>query len=276
MVLSLAQIKSELGAVVAGAPPGLPAANRLCTACVDLLGVDGAAISMILDGEPQGTFGSSSSASRRLDEFQFTLGEGPCLDAAATRKAVLVPDLDSPDERRWPVFSGEVLGDGIRAVFALPVMITSVCVGALDLFRAGPGPLAADQLAGGLLAAELGSLPLLDLIAAMSEGASSQERTVDGVGDGVGDGVSGGDADGDADDGWGRLAELDRVEVYQATGMLIAQLDVDAAEALVRLRAYAMATGQTASEAAWAIAHRELELPRDDRGSGRPGKDGGR
>lgn len=258
MTASLAQMKTELGAVIATAPRGLPAANQLCTACVELLGVDGAAISMVFDGTSQGTFGSSSDASRRLDEYQFTFGEGPCLDAAATGRTVLVPDLDSPREQRWPVFAGAVLDDGIRAVFALPVMITSECVGALDLFRIDPGPLHADQLAGGLLAAELASLPLLDLMTATAMSGSSETS------DDTGDDDSGDDHDGD--DGWARLGELDRVEVYQATGMLLAHLDVDAAEALVRLRAHAIATGQTASEVAWAIVHGELELDRDEQG----------
>lgn len=255
MATSLAQMKTQLGAALAAAPRGLPAANQLCAACVDLLGVDGAAISMVFEGTTQGTFGASSDASRRLDEYQFTFGEGPCLDAATTREAVLVPDLDSPHEQRWPVFAGAVLGDGIRAVFALPVMITSACVGALDLFRIGPGPLHGDQLAGGLLAAELASLPLLDL---MTDTAT--DRGADTADDKSGE------------DGWARLGELDRVEVYQATGMLLAQLNVDAAEALVRLRAHAMATGQTASEVAWAIVHGTLELDRDDPG----GTEGGR
>ena len=181
MATSLAQMKTQLGAAIATAPRGLPAANQLCAACVDLLGVDGAAISMVFDGTTQGTFGASSDASRRLDEYQFTFGEGPCLDAATTREAVLVPDLDSPHEQRWPVFAGAVLGDGIRAVFALPVMITSACVGALDLFRIGPGPLHGDQLAGGLLAAELASLPLLDLMTdtAADRGADTTDDNTD-------------------------------------------------------------------------------------------------
>jgi len=52
--------------------------------------------------------------------------------------------------------------------------------------------------------------------------------------------------------------------VYQATGILIAQLDVDAPEALARLRAHAVATGATASEVAREILDQGLELERDD------------
>ena len=241
MATSLEDIRVELGAVMASARPGLQAANALCEACVDLLGVDGAAISMVHDGFSHGTFGASSESSRRLDEYQFTFGEGPCLDAAAAREVVLAPDLDSPDEMRWPAFAGAVLGDGIRAVFAMPVLLTSSCVGALDLFRTGPGPLSGDHLAGGMLAAGLASLPMLDLVASTN------------------------DHPGDGEDPWAQLAELDRVEVYQATGMLISQLDVDATEALVRLRAYAIATNQTASQVAVAIIERRLMLERDDR-----------
>ncbi len=159
MTPSLAQMKAELGAVVAQSPPGLSTANQLCQACVDLLDVDGAAISMVFDGVSQGTYGSSSETSRRLDEYQFTYGEGPCLDAASSDVVVHAPHLDGGQEGRWPVFTESVLNDGIRAVFALPVKITSSCVGALDLFRARPGPLEGDQLAAGLVAAELAAVP---------------------------------------------------------------------------------------------------------------------
>ncbi|HWH99125.1 MAG TPA: ANTAR domain-containing protein [Propionibacteriaceae bacterium] len=250
MTPSLAQMTTELAAVIAGSPPGLSTANQLCTACVDLLDVDGAAISMVFDGASQGTYGASSEASRRLDEYQFTFGQGPCLDAAAVGAAVHAPDLNAAQEQRWPVFTDAVLGDGIRAVFALPVRITSTCVGALDLFRTTPGPLDGDQLAGGLLAAELAALPLLTLM-----------RQIPDARDVAGSGDSAHTGDEDTSE---TLIGMDRVEVYQATGMLIAQLDVDAAEALVRLRAHAIATGLTASEVAWAILDQGLELERDD------------
>lgn len=245
MAVSIDRMRSQLSAAVRDAAPGLPAANGLCAACVDLFGVDGAAISMMHEGASQGTFGSSNAISRRLDEYQFTFGEGPCVDAAAAKKPVLAPDLNLVTEQRWPAFTGAVLSDGIRAVFAVPVMMASVCVGALDLFREDPGPLRVDALAGGLLAAELASLPLLDLVFATVRS----------------------DAPGIAvEEPWERLVELDRLEVHQATGFLIAQLGVPPTEALARLRAHAIATGQTASEVAQAIMDRRLVLDRDDGG----------
>ena len=263
MAPSLEVMRTELSVAMAGGASALSAADALCATCVGLVDVDGAAVSIVTDSASSGTFGSSSETSRRLDEYQFTFGQGPCLDAVASRTPVMVPDLDSPQERRWPVLTEALLGDGIRGVFALPIMITSVCVGALDLFRARPGPLEGDSLAGAMLAAELASTPLLSLIA--------ESRHADDL-----DELSWPDAEQHAEgprtDGDEPSRAVERVEVYQATGMLISALDVDADEALARLRAHAMSTGQTASQVARAIIERRLLLDRDDDrqdGSGR-------
>src|SRR5271169_5337675 len=80
---------------------GVEAADRLCAACAVLLDADGVAISLIFDGGPTGTLGSSSPRARMYDELQFTLGEGPCLDSMSGRAPVLIVDLTDPEERRW-------------------------------------------------------------------------------------------------------------------------------------------------------------------------------
>jgi GAF domain len=236
--LHVRDLRAELGAAMANAGSGLAAADGLCHACVQMLGVDGAAISLVYDGTTRGTFGSSGDLSRRLDEFQFTFGEGPCLDAVQLGRPVLVADVDDGQDVRWPAFAGAMLDMGVRAVFALPVAVARSTIGALDLFRVAAGPLEQEGLEGGLWAAELAALPLLDLMTADLDWANAAE----------------------GGDGWDELASLERVEVYQATGMLISALDVDATEALVRLRAYAFTHGMTASEAAWAIVERRIPL----------------
>ena len=238
---SAERLRADLDQAIADTDSGLSVADRLCHACVSVLGVDGAAISLVHEGAIQGTFGSSSELSRRLDGLQFTFGEGPCLDAVLSRRPVLVPDLQHQRERRWPVYAGAVLEAGVRAVFALPVALATLPIGALDLYRHEPGSLGEDGLVGGLLAAEFAALPLLDLVSANT----ADER------------------DGHADVGWDELAALERVEVYQATGMIMAQLDVGPDEALVRLRAHAFAQGMTASDVAWAIIERRLVLDVD-------------
>ncbi len=240
------QVHSVLSAAISATGSQFSAADRLCRACVEVLDVDGAAVSLIDHGETRGTFGSSGALSKQIDEFQFTFGEGPCLDAVRRGVPVLVEDLTDLREVRWPAFTGKMLENGIRAVFALPVHVASVPVAALDLFRLNPGPLSSHALRAGLWAADLAAVPVLDLMTAAK---------------------AWNDASSD-DDGFPGLGSSDRVEVYQATGMLIVQLNVEPAEALVRLRAYAFAHGATASEVAWAIVERRLWFDDDGEAHG--------
>lgn len=234
----------EAGLLAAAASPDPEeTANRLCAACVDLLDVDGAALSVWLDGTPRGTFGASSTASRRLDDLQFTFGEGPCVDAVRTGRHVLVDDLAGGAQQRWPAFAEAAMDAGVSAVFALPVRITVIPFGALDLFRLRPEALSQDDLHGGLRAAELAAIPLLDLMSA-AVGRSGEDDAI-------------------AADR--QLASLERVEVHQAVGMIMGQLDLGPTDALARLRAYAFATGSTASDVARQIVERRLVLDEQDR-----------
>jgi hypothetical protein len=219
---------------------GASAADRLCRACVDLLEVDGAALSLFVDGAINGTLGASGAQARLFDELQFTFGEGPCLDSVARRAPVLAMDLADPSEVRWPVFRPAILAQRIRGVFTLPVLIGGQCGGALDLFRFEPGVLSGPELAGAFVAANLAELPVLDLL-------GDYQAATD-----------------DPDSGaWTELAGLSRIEVGQATGMLIAQLEVGPADALLRLRAHAYATGRTAVDVARDIITHRLRLEAD-------------
>lgn len=237
----IAELRTSLGRAMDTGDPKMSTADRLCHACVDLLDVDGAAISIMLNGSSQGTFGSSDELSRQLDEFQFTFGEGPCMDAVRDGP-VFAPDIADVAETRWPAFVGSATDLGVGALFALPVSLANSHVGALDLYRHAPGPLLGHSLVGGLMAAELAALPLLDMISAEAELAAS----------------------GRDEPAWKQLASLARVEVYQATGMVMAQLGVGPAQALARLRAHAFAQGLTASRVAWSIVDRELSLEPDN------------
>lgn len=232
-----ARIRTALDRAVSG-HAGTAAASRLCRACVELFDVDGAALS-VMSASTQATFAASDAFSRGVDALQFDLGEGPCLESVERRRAVLVDDLEAPSEQRWPAFADAALQQGVRAVFALPVSVASTCVGALDLVRLRPGPLVEEDAVGSRLAAELAALPLLDLIGDIAAAPAHGPGGTD------------------------ELASLERVEIYQATGMLMDQLDVEVHEALARLRAHAFAEGLTASEVAWAIVERRLRLERD-------------
>jgi hypothetical protein len=208
---------------------------------VGLLAVDAAALSLVLDGANTGTLGASGAPARRYDELQFTFGEGPCLDTVARRAPVLVVDLADAGEVRWPAYRPAMLAQQIRGVYAMPVVVGGQYAGALDLFRTKPGVLSGEELAGAFVAADLAELPVLDLIGEYLQAPVA-------------------DADSDA---WIELGTLSRAEVSQATGMLMAQLGIEAAEALVRLRAHAYATGRTATDVARDILDHRLRLQVD-------------
>jgi hypothetical protein len=230
-------IQEQLRAAVDGRR-GAAAADSLCEACVLLFDVDAAAISLIFEGAASGTLGSSSASARVYDELQFTFGEGPCLDCVATGSPVLVTDLAHVNEDRWPGYGPAMLDHQIRGVFAIPVVLAGAYVGALDLFRMHPGELPGDYLTGAFVAAELAGIPVLDLMDADLQAAAN-------------------DPDSDA---WAEFNVLSRAEVSQATGMLVAQLNIEPAEALVRLRAHAYATDRSATDVARDILDRQLRL----------------
>ena len=230
-------INEQLRAAVDGRR-GLAAADSLCDACVMLFSIDAAAISLVFAGSTSGTLGSSGSAARAYDELQFTFGEGPCLDSVALRAPVLIDDLANGNDGRWPAYGPAMLDHQIRGIFAIPVLLAGEYVGALDLFRAQPGELEVDYLAGAVVAAELAGIPLLDLM------DSDLQAAVNDPGSSA----------------WAELNTLSRIEVSQATGMLVAQLGVEPADALVRLRAHAYATNRSATDVARDILDRRLRL----------------
>jgi len=208
---------------------------------VVLLDIDAAAISLVFDGANSGTLGSSSASARIYDELQFTLGEGPCLDSVSRRIPILVVDLANPDEARWPAYAPAMLAHQIRGVYAIPVVVAGEFVGALDLFRAQPRPLRGEDLTGAVAAAELAGVPLLDLLNGDLQAAITDPQS----------------------NAWAELNTLSRAEVSQATGMLVAQLEVEPAVALVLLRAHAYSTGRSATDVARDILARRLKLEAD-------------
>ena len=231
-------LRARLLTQMSDADSALAAADALCTACAALLEVDGAWISLSdTGGQGAGTFGASSELSRRLDELQFTFGEGPGPTAVRTSRPVLAPDLRDPAEERWPVFRDAVLQSGVAAAFAWPVSIAARPIGALGLFRRRAGPLAGTAPSRALVVAQLAALPLLELISS----DASRQRPVD----------AGGRAE---------LPSGARADVYRATGMLMEAMGIGPAEALLRLRAQAVAQGRTAAEVAATLLERRLPL----------------
>lgn len=121
------------GASVSGASVSRAAINRVA--------IDGVAISTLGSAFGAETVAASDPTAARLDEIQLQLRQGPCWDAIAAAAPVAMPDAGAED--RWPAFSESVGALGVRAVFAFPLVVAGLLVGAVDLYSRTAGPLGA-------------------------------------------------------------------------------------------------------------------------------------
>jgi hypothetical protein len=213
--------------------------RRIGELCVEMLGVTGAGISMLTKSGNHGVICATDDVSSRIEDLQLTLGEGPCIDAVGSGTPVLVSDLQDTDDvltQRWPAFTEGAGEAGVRAVFAFPLRIGAISVGAMDLYRDEPGELAAFEFPHALMAADAAAHALLHL---------------DSLPDGM--------ADTTAD-----FRTAFHPQVNQATGMVQVQLGVPTDEAFVLLRARAFATGRTLVELAADVVNRRIRFSTED------------
>ncbi|MEV6167908.1 GAF and ANTAR domain-containing protein [Streptomyces sp. NPDC051954] len=233
-----------IGEEVRGARPAeIP--GRLCSVAVRLIGVSGVTVSLYSGGMPVQLCASDALA-RRLTELQATLGDGPCLAAAETGTAVFAEDLaGSADAGRWPFFAQEATAAGIRAAYALPLggedagagPETAQCVGTLDLYRREPGPLDPRELRTARLMSGVMTVALMAL-PHEEDGALDPGRWLSGL-------------------------ATDHDEIYQATGMIMAQLGIGADEAMARLRGRAFAQDRTAVDVARDVVAQRVRFDGD-------------
>src|SRR6266545_1993186 len=130
-------------------------AARLCEVFPRIAGVEGAGVMLMSGDVPRGSLCTSDDVSRLIEDLQYTLGEGPCIDAYQQDAVVTEPDLADPETARWLAFTPPALQAGARAVFGFPLRVGTVRLGALNLYRDRPGPLGAEQHADALVLADV-------------------------------------------------------------------------------------------------------------------------
>lgn len=210
-----------------------PTTTRLCNVCAEVTAMSGAGIMLMSGDVPAGSVCTTNDVSNLIEELQFTLGEGPCVDAFTQSRPVLEPDLASPTVARWPAFSPPALEVGVRAVFGFPLQVGAVRLGALNLYCDRPGPLGDDQHADALVMADVASHAVIAMQATASADAVATSL----------------DADADF-----------HLVVHQASGMVAVQLGVTVGEALIRLRAHVFGHELTLAEVAEEIVARRLRF----------------
>jgi hypothetical protein len=225
------------GVAGSGGAAGADLPGRLVAMCAAGVPVTGAGIIVMTDSGPGAMLASTDGPARTMEELQFSLGEGPCVDASRSGRPVLQPVLAGTGVQRWPGFAAGALGVGVRAVFAFPLQIGGIRVGVLDLYRDVEGHLDDRQLAQSLAFADAATSVMLHLQA--GNGGSAQPGLV-------------------------AMVE-DRAEVHQATGMVSVQATLGLADALVRLRAHAYAAERPILQVARDVIARDLHFrPEDD------------
>ena len=198
------------------------------------MGVTGAGVMLMSGDIPRGSLSSTDDVSQLIEELQYTLGEGPCVDAYQQDSVVAEPDLAEPVARRWPAFTPPALQAGVRAVFGFPLRVGTVRLGALNLYRDRPGLLNGEQHADALVVADVAARWVLDAQAGAPSGVVAKELE------------AGADF---------------HFAVHNAAGMVSVQGGISVAEALIRLRTFAFANDRLLADVADDVVARRVRLP---------------
>jgi GAF domain-containing protein len=217
---------------------GLPelGTKRLCEVCAEVTGTSGAGIMLMSGDVPHGSLCTTNEVSELIEDLQYALGEGPCVDAFRQDRPVAEPDLARDGMPRWLAFTGPALEAGVRAVFGFPLQVGAVRLGALNLYSDQPGPLSDDQHADALVMADVAAQAILVLQADAPPGTLATELAAG--------------------------ADFHYV-VHQAAGMVAAQLDVSVGQALIRLRAHAFGNDRPVTDVARDVVARRLRFDAD-------------
>jgi hypothetical protein len=210
-----------------------PGTRHLCEVAADVTALSGAGIMLLSQDLPRGSLCTTNPVSALIEDLQYTLGEGPCVDAHTLGRIVLEPDLVTPALPRWPAFSPPAVEAGAGAIFGFPVQIGAARLGALNLYRDRPGPLNGDQHADAEVMAAVAARAILAMQADAPPGTVAAEL----------------DAEADF-----------QFVVHQAAGMVSIQLDVSVGEALIRLRAHAFRTDRLIADVARDVVSRRLRF----------------
>lgn len=209
-------------------------AGAVCAVAAELLDA-GMAITLRTDTRTEELVAASGTWAAGLEETQYTVGEGPGVDAFTTGGPVLVADL-ADNVGRWPMFTDTARAEGVTAVFAFPMQVGAIRLGTVDIYR---------RTAGFLTTAALGDAAILVDLATMMVLRRGVTAVVDD------------DPLPDDEPAGGSYQD-----VHVATGMLAVQLRIGLQDASARLRAHAFSTGRPLLEVSRDVLAQRIPLDR--------------
>ncbi len=230
----IADLSREISAPDLPGPELLPA--RLARACANVLAADGAGISVFSGFAQRVPLGASDNTATLAERLQFTTGQGPCLTAHATDQAVLATHVVM--QHRWPVFTQELITrTPYRAILSLPMRGAGLSGDAsLDLYFTDPDPAwpATSRTDAQDGADTVGTL----LVQGAGLGAASQAGPV-----------------------WLETELVTaRALVWTAVGMITVALQLNAVDALARLRGYAYSNTSTVDDIAQGLTAGQIPV----------------
>jgi hypothetical protein len=218
---------------VESAPEGSPLGARISEAAKSLLAADAVSLTMSTDGFFSAINGADEAA-RTLDALQFTVGQGPTVDAMTAIAPVIVNDISElPEYVGLASFIATAEQLDIRALVAFPMRLGAARLGVLTAYRHSTGWLGAGQYADGLILASLATNLLLEEQARSSHGEISESF----------------------DTGLKSYAN-----VHLAAGIISERLNLPIDQALVRLRATAFANDVPLHVLAMQVVYGDTEI----------------
>lgn len=215
-----------LAATRALAQPGA-ASEELCAHFVSALPIERAAILTLAAPFDVVAFASSDAVAALIADLEIDLGEGPGWDALRTHGLVQLTEPGSKRSEPWPAFRNAISPYGVTDLYALPLAVGALEIGSVDLYVHSGRHLTGTELADAATLADLAAMQV------MRHAMTHRD---------------------DPDDD----ALFSRREVHQATGMVLAQLRISTADALLLIRAHAFAANRPVRAVAADIVHRRI------------------
>jgi GAF domain-containing protein len=149
-----------------------------------------------------------------------------------SRRPVLIDDLQTVRHSPWPTLLKAARDSGIRSVYAFHLTMGSIDIGAVSLFSQAPAPLTPGQLRDAEILAQIAASQVLR--------RALKSRTLK--------------TNSEDNEGYSRRV------VHQATGMVLAQLNLSAADALLIIHGHAFSHARTVREVAADVVTRRLDF----------------
>jgi GAF domain-containing protein len=205
----------------------------LCAVAAQITDVSSAGIVLAVDHRSLTPFCASDVLAENLIDLEITVGEGPCLETLDSDDAVAEEDLTFTRNSQWMFYSPSAVELGVRGVFAFPIRIGAIRLGAMCLYQRRPAQLSEGQTTDAMLMASVIGRGIVALQAGARSEALSDELQ--------------------------REATFD-FSVHQAAGMLAVQASIDISSTLVALRMHACSLSENLSTVCARVIDRQLRF----------------